>query len=128
MRAASSSGNASTSRNVSTWRSGRTSRCVSAIGAMSRIATKPSARETWSPSATSRQKRQPSRGDGNDPLLRETDGSRGNEAADLGVDEPWRVVVPVSAPGPVDEDEVGRAELRAPAPPAELVGEGAKTG
>ena len=51
MRPASSSGKSSTSRNVSTWRSGRTRRCVGAFGAMSRIATKPSAAWTWSPSA-----------------------------------------------------------------------------
>ena len=37
---------------------GSTRRCVSAFGLMSRIATKPSASCTWSPSATSRQNRQ----------------------------------------------------------------------
>ena len=47
-----------TSRKVSTCRSGMTSRCVSAFGAMSRTATKPSATWTWSASRTSRQKRQ----------------------------------------------------------------------
>ena len=58
IRAASSSGNAAMSRKVSMCRSGRTSRWVSAAGAMSRIATNPSAACTWSPSATRRQKRQ----------------------------------------------------------------------
>ena len=48
---------------------GSTSRCVSAIGLMSRIATKPSARARGRPPATSRQKRQSSGGDGKDPLL-----------------------------------------------------------
>ena len=57
------------SRKVSTCRSGITSRCVSApAGVMSRIATKPSALRTWSPSRYSRQKRQSSGSE--DPLLR----------------------------------------------------------
>ena len=56
------------SRNVSMCRSGMTSRCVSACGLMSRIATKPSAARTWSPSRTSLQKRQSS-GTASDPLL-----------------------------------------------------------
>ena len=71
-RFASSGGNSPTSRNVSTCRSGRTSRCVSAFGSMSRIATKPSAARTWSPSRTSLQKRQSSGSE--DTLLR--DGAR----------------------------------------------------
>ena len=42
---------------------------VGAFGAMSRIATKPSAAWTWSPSRTSRQKRQSARDGTDDPLL-----------------------------------------------------------
>ena len=97
IRPASSSGKASTSRNVSTCRSGSTRRCVSAIGLMSRIATNPSAACTWSPSATSRQNRQFSGGDGKDALLGDSDGARVQELADLAVDEPRRVVVAVAA-------------------------------
>ena len=50
---------------------------------MSRIATKPSAACTCSPSATSRQNRQSSGGDGNDALLGDSDGSRIQELAHL---------------------------------------------
>ena len=114
MRPASSSGNASISLNVSTCRSGRTSRCVSAIGAMSRIATNPSARCTWSPSATSRQNRQLSGGDGKDPLLASATARGADEFADLAVEEPRRVVVAVPTAGTVDEDEVGRCRPSTP--------------
>src|SRR5262245_55488829 len=126
MRPASSSGKAETSLNVSTWRSGRTSRWVSATGLMSRIATKPSAAWTWSPSATSRQKRHSSRGDGKDALLRQADSTGADELAYRRVDEPGRVVVAVAAARPVDQHVVGRPELRLPAPSAELVGKRAQ--
>ena len=93
---------------------------------MSRIATKPSAACTWSPSATSRQNRQSSGGDGNDALLGDSDGARVQELAHLAVDEPRRVVVAVPAARPIDEDAIGRADLRRPAPARELVGERAQ--
>ena len=54
IRFASSGGNSAISWNDSTCRSGRTSRCVSAWGLMSRIATKPSVAATWSPSRIER--------------------------------------------------------------------------
>jgi len=50
MRLVSSGVNSPMSRNVSTWRSGMTSRWTSAFGLMSLIATKPSLSATWSPS------------------------------------------------------------------------------
>src|SRR5918996_5516023 len=93
---------------------------------MSRTATKPSALATCSPSATSVQKRQSSRGDGTNPLLREPDRAGGDQLADPRVDEPGRVVVAVPASRAVDEHAVGRSELRLPAPAAELVRERAQ--
>ena len=102
------------SRNVSTCRSGRTSRCVSACGLMSRIATKPSVFATWSPSRTSLQKRQSSGDIGEDPLLRDRAPADGDELAERTVDEPGRVVGAVAAAGPVDEHDVAAADLRAP--------------
>src|SRR4249920_212931 len=111
MRPTSSSGNASISLNVSTWREGRTSRCVSAIGLMSRIATKPSSACTCSPSATSVQKRQLSGGDGKDPLLRHTDGTSMQKLTDVAGDEPRRVVVAVATAWPIHEDAIGAPDL-----------------
>src|SRR6266571_6123933 len=101
MRFASSTGNASTSRNVSTWRSGMTKRWVSAFGLMSRTATKPSASWTWSPSRYRRQKRQSS--GSADPLLGDRRSTHLDERADGRVDEPGRVIRAVSAAGAVDE-------------------------
>src|SRR5215470_12836303 len=100
------------SRNVSTCRSGITRRCVSAWGLMSRIATKPSAALTCSPSRNSLQKKQFSASD--DPLLRDGRSADADELADLPAHEPRRVVVAVAAARPVDENEVVTLELRAP--------------
>src|SRR4029079_14746257 len=113
MRFASSAGNSEISRNDATCRSGSTSRCVSAFGAMSRIATKPSTACTWSPSRTSVQKRQSS-GSAN-PLLRDLGAANAHELAHRRVDEPRRVVVAVAAAGPVDEHDVLAPALLAPA-------------
>src|SRR5437764_13698275 len=112
MRFASSGGNSAISRKLSTWRSGRTSRWVSAFGLTSRIATKPSAFATWSPSRTSRQKRQSSGSD--DPLLRHTRAKDSYERADRAVDVPRAVVVAVATARPVDEDGVLATDLRPP--------------
>src|SRR6266571_6285326 len=100
------------SRKVSTWRSGMTSRCVSALGLMSRIATSPSAFATCSPSRNSRQKRQSSGSE--DSLLGHRSRAHAYELADGGIDEPRRIVVAVAAAGPIDEDDVLCSELRAP--------------
>src|SRR5687768_5373670 len=107
MRFASSGENSATSLKVSTWRSGRTRRCVSAFGLMSRIATNPSPLLTWSPSRASRQKRQSSLGS-EDPLLRDGLGADPNELSDrcLRAHEPRRVVVAVAAARTVDEHDV----------------------
>src|SRR3954470_20321172 len=113
MRFASSGGNDAISRNVPTWRSGITSRCVSACGLMSRIATKPSPLRTCSPSRYSRQKRHSS--GGNETLLRHRGRACPDDAADIAAEEPGRVVVAVAASRAVDEDGVVLAELRAPA-------------
>src|SRR5919201_1570579 len=104
--------NWSTSRNVSTCRSGITRRCVSAFGLMSRIATTPGPVQTCSPSRYSRQKRQSSGSE--DSLLGDLSCADANELADVPVDEPRRVVVAVTAPRPVDQDEVFAPDLRAP--------------
>src|SRR3954452_24142542 len=112
MRFASSGGNSPTSRNVATCRSGSTSRCVSARGLMSWIATKPSPFATWSPSRTSLQKRQSSSSE--DPLLRHRCAADAHELADGRIDQPGRVVVAVAAARPVDEHDVFRADLLAP--------------
>src|SRR5262245_49918707 len=93
-------------------RSGRTSRCTSACGLMSRIATKPSAAWTWSPSAYRLQKRQSSGSD--DPLLGDGEPARADEVAGLPLHEPGRVVVAVAPSGPVDEDDVVPPQLGAP--------------
>src|SRR5512140_635373 len=92
---------------------------------MSAIATKPSAACTWSPSRTSMQKRQPSRG-GKDALLGDARGADADELADRRLDEPRRVVVAVPTAGAVDEDDVLR--LAHPPPDAQLVREGAQPG
>src|ERR1700675_4387531 len=115
------------SLNVSTCRSGSTRRCVSASGLMSRIATKPSALCTWSPSATSPQKRQSSCSDGKDSLLGECNGARFDQPTDLRIEQPGRVVVAIASPGPVDENTIRRAHLRLPPPVTELIRELAQT-
>ena len=76
---------------------------MSAFGAMSRIATKPSATGTWSPSRTSVQKRQRQ---AQDTLFGDGRPANGDELAHRRVDEPGRVVVAVAAAGTVDEDDV----------------------
>src|SRR5262245_22559342 len=96
---------------------------------MSRIATKPSAAWTWSPSWTSRQKRQSrSGGNGEHPLVPDTDRSGADEAADRAVHEPGRVVVRIPAPGPVDEHPIDASDPRVPAAPRELVRQRTKPG
>src|SRR5204863_3359099 len=80
---------------------------------MSRIATKPSAFATWSPSWTSRQKRQSSGSD--NPLRRDARPADRDELSDRRVDEPGRVIVPVAAAGPINEDDVICADLLTPA-------------
>src|SRR5256885_8497622 len=113
MRLSSSAGNSEISRKLGMWRSGITSRCVSAFGLMSRIATNPSAAWTWSPSRASSQKRQSSGSE--NPLLRDGLAPNGHELADAAAHEPRRVVVAVPAPRAVDEHDVLAAELRPPA-------------
>src|SRR4051794_2033364 len=120
MRLASSGGNSPISRNESTCRSGSTSRWVSACGLMSRIATNPSPALTWSPSRTSRQKRQSSRSE--HALLGDGRAADADELADRGVHEPRRVVVAVAAAGAVDEHAVLGTDLLAPACEARLAG------
>src|SRR5215213_10010032 len=88
---------------------------------MSLIATNPFALATWAPSLTMPQKRQSSRCDGNDALLADCGCPHAHELADAADDEERRVVVAVSAAGPVDEDDVLIAQLRAPAAPLQLV-------
>src|SRR6185436_20171953 len=97
------------SRKVSTWRSGRTSRCVSACGLMSRIATKPSVFATWSPSRASEQKRQSSGSE--DPLLHDRRSANRDELADGRVDEPGHVVGTVAPTRAVDENDVLTSDL-----------------
>src|SRR3954468_21885538 len=92
---------------------------------MSATATNPSAACTWSPSRTSVQKRQSSRGPGKDPLLLHALRAHVDELADGRVDEPGRVVVAVAPPGTIDEDDV--LVLALPAAHAELVRERAQT-
>src|SRR4051812_45370134 len=106
------------SRKVSTCFSGITSRCTSAWGLMSLIATNPFALRTYVPSLTMLQKRQSSRCDGKDALLGHGLCTNLDERADRSVDEEGGVVVPVAAAGPVDENGVERADLRVP--PAQL--------
>src|SRR5438034_9976179 len=118
MRFVSSASKSEISRKVSTWRSGRTRTCTGALGLMSLIATKPSARCRCSPSRTSMQKRQSS-GGGNDPVLGHRGGADAHELPDRCIDEPRRVVVPVASPGAVDEHDV--VHLAPPSSQAELV-------
>src|SRR6478672_2656700 len=120
IRLASSAGNSEISRKDETCRSGSTSRCVSAFGLMSRIATKPSAARTWSPSRASVQKRQSSGSE--DPLLRGAACPDAQQLADLPAHEPGRVVVAVAAAGPVEEHDVLASDLRAPASEARRAG------
>src|SRR3954465_6711861 len=120
MRLASSGGNSPVSRNESTCRSGSTSRWVSACGLMSRIATNPSPALTWSPSRTSRQKRQSSRSE--HALLGDRRAADADELAHRRVHEPRRVVVAVAAAGTVDEHAVIGTDLLTPAREAGLVG------
>src|SRR5436309_15233243 len=79
---------------------------------MSRIATKPSASWTCSPSWKRLQKRQSSGSD--DPPFRDRAAADVQELADVALDEPGRIVVAVATPGAVDEDRVLATELRAP--------------
>src|SRR3954467_1738036 len=123
MRLDSLASKASTSRKVSTWRSGSTSTCTGACGLMSWIATKPFALCTYAPSRAMLQKRQPSRCDGNDSLLRYAPPANANERAYGRVDGKRRVVVPVPAPGSIDEHDILLADLRAPAADLQLVAE-----
>src|SRR5829696_5216632 len=104
------------SRKVSTCRSGRTSRCVSACGLMSRTATNPSPFATWSPSRASRQKRQSARRLGSaNALLGHGGAADADELTDPRIDGPRRVVGAVAAPRPIYEDDVLPADLRLPA-------------
>src|SRR5580765_5553895 len=109
------------SRKVSTWRSGMIRMCVSACGLMSLIATNPRVFATYVPSRTMSQNRQSSGGDGKDSLLRDGFGADADELSDGRLDEKRRVVVAVAAARTVDENDVGAAELRVPAPPLQLV-------
>ena len=84
-----------------------------ACGLMSRIAAKPSAFATWSPSRASLQKRQSSGSE--DPLLHDRCAADRHELAHRRVDEPGRVVGAVAAARPVDENDVLPADLRRPA-------------
>src|SRR5215207_4201633 len=84
---------------------------------MSFTATKPSPSRTWSPSATSLQKRQ-SGCDTDNPLFAHLDRADADELTDGRVDEPRRVVVAVAPSRAVDEDDVRRPYLLAPATPA----------
>src|SRR5258708_16050763 len=79
-----------TSRNVSMCRSGMIRMCVSACGLMSLIATKPLVFATYVPSRTMSQKRQSSRGDGNDSLLGYGLGAGTDELAHPGLDQERR--------------------------------------
>ena len=98
---------------------GEDEQAVSAAGAMSRMATKPSAACTWSPSATSRQKRQSgSGGNGEDSLVAHADRPCPHHLADGAVDEPGRVVVRVATARLVEEDDVPRCRRGAAAAPA----------
>src|SRR6266550_1610507 len=91
---------------------------------MSLIATKPSASRTWSPSLNKRQKRQSSGSE--NPLLGDRRRAHAHELPDASVDEPRRVVVAVAAARAIDQNDVFRAELRAPALEAGLVRESAQ--
>src|SRR4051794_14392238 len=119
--------NSPTSRNVSTWCSGMINRCTFARGLMSWIATNPFALFTYAPSRAIEQKRQSSRCNGKDPLLRDLRRANADELADPRVDEERRVVVTVPAAGAVDEHRVLRTELRAPARELLLVRERAQS-
>src|ERR671911_432126 len=86
---------------------------------MSFTATKPSPSWTWSASATSLQKRQ-SGCDTDNPLFTHLDRADADELTDGRVDEPRRIVVAVAPSGAVDENDIGRSDLLAPAAPARL--------
>src|SRR4029453_9689177 len=103
MRFASSGENCEISLKVGTCRSGMMSTCVSAFALMSLIATKPSPRRTWSPTSTSRQKRQSAGTE--DPIRADAGCLHLDEIADRGraFHDPGRVVVAVAPAGPVDE-------------------------
>src|SRR5579862_2463574 len=112
-----------TSRNVSMWRSGMTRMCVSACGLMSLIAMNPFVFATYAPSRTIAQNRHSSGRNGKDALLGDGLRTHADERADRRVDEERRVVVAVPAARTIDEDVLGRPELRVPAPLLELAGE-----
>src|SRR5919204_5970841 len=83
---------------------------------MSRIATNPSPRATWSPSRTSLQKRQSSGSE--NPLLDDGRAAHAHEIAHRRIDEPRRVVVAVAASGSIDEHDVVASDLLLPPRPA----------
>src|SRR5580765_2033965 len=121
MRLDSLASKASTSRKVSTCRSGSTSTCTGACGLMSLIATKPFALCTYAPSRAMLQKRQSSRCFGTDALLRRRRPAHPHERADRRVDQPRRIVVAIATARPVDEHRVLHADLAAPAGETQLV-------
>src|SRR5690242_3315913 len=96
------------SRKVSMCSSGMTSRCTSAFGLMSSIASRPSARLTTvdgtSPAWILQKMQSGSRSEY--PLLRDRAAADPHELADGGVHQPRRVVVAVAAAGPIDEHDV----------------------
>src|SRR6476659_9932785 len=106
--------NSPTSRNESTCRSGMIRTWTSACGLMSLIATKPRVFATYAPFRAMSQNRQPSCGDGKDPLPGQGLGTDPDELADRRIDQERRVVVAVPAAGAVDEHALLAAELRAP--------------
>src|SRR6266576_4922094 len=126
MRFDSFASKASTSRKVSTWRSGITRTWTGAFGLMSLIATKPLPLCTYAPSRAMLQKRQSSCCFGNDSLLGDPGGADAHERADGRVDQPGRVVVAVPAARAVDEHRVFSTELAEPAAEAEVVRERAQ--
>src|SRR2546430_4560985 len=93
---------------------------------MSGIATKPSVFATWSPSWTSRQKRQSSGSE--NPLRCDARPADTDELSDRRLDEPGRVIVPVTAAGPINEDDVICADLLTPARETRRFRRGAKPG
>src|SRR5438309_11437479 len=101
MRLASSAGNWEISRNESTCLSGMTRRWVSALGLMSRTATKPGAVCTCSPSRTSSQNKQSSGSE--DPVLGHGSRAHGYELSHLGPHDPGRIVVALAPARPVHQ-------------------------
>src|SRR6266404_4921576 len=73
------------------------------------------------------QKRQSSRGDGNDALRPDCLCAHRHELPDRRVQQEGRIVVPVATSRTVDEHEVARAELRLPVTEFELLRERAKS-